>query len=134
MYSRRVDWRQGDACGSLRALGQVHNGQNSNPFGQRIAIGCAADNSSGSNAGLARYIADEIEIHCITRGGDLSPLCLEQLETPANIYHEVHLTSAVTPEEQTLHPFRPAFACPQLSKHERFPDRTRCRRLAEVFF
>src|SRR5215469_2385920 len=113
-------------------LGQVQNGQGSNPFGQQITIARAADNSGASNARSTHYIADEIEVHCVSSDGDLSPLGLEELQTPGNIHHEVDFTGAVTPEEQTLHPSSLAFASPQLGKHERFPDGARRWRLTEV--
>src|ERR1700756_469388 len=53
-------------------LGQVQNGQGSNPFGQKIAMARAADNSGASNSRSTHYIADEIEVHCVSSGGGTS--------------------------------------------------------------
>ena len=106
---------------------ELRHRQRSESIDERKTVWRARHDRTAGHLRLSHHLAHKIEVDRFTRGRQFAPLRFEELSLPADINHEVHLTCAITPEEQTTWSSGSAFTTAQLSENKGFPDGARCR-------
>jgi predicted nuclease of predicted toxin-antitoxin system len=126
-YLFTVDSVSGGPQGGKPNSSELRHRQRPKPVDEWKTVCRARDQRTAGHPRLSHNLAHKIEVDRVSRGRQFGPLRFEELQLSADINHKVHLTCAITPEEQTACAAGSAFTAAQLSENKGFPDGARRR-------